>query len=286
MKSEIRQDAQFGRVLWLTDGKTEVGCALDFGLRIVQYCVAGMQNLLYRQSADLSDGLTTEKGWKIWGGHRFWSAPESDLSYYPDNEAVSYELLENGVILTQNVDPWLKEQKSYRIEFLPNGDLSVEHILKNCADTAKKAAAWGVSTTAAGGYAVLPFPRTGKGDYNPKRVMSFWGNTTLCDERLQFTHDEIIASFKPSENYLKLGIYSSVGHITRYNFNQKFDISITPQPMENCADGGVNIELYMNKNVLEMETLGAFEEIAPNASVSHKEIWHVEKYLPQTETKQ
>ena len=39
----------WGRVLWLTDGNTRVGVALDFGLRVVHLSCEGMENLFYTQ---------------------------------------------------------------------------------------------------------------------------------------------------------------------------------------------------------------------------------------------
>lgn len=92
--------------------------------------------------------LTTPEGWRIFGGHRFWSAPESDKSYYPDREPVAYTITEDGAELRQKVDPWLREEKTIRIAFRPDGAVCVRHCLKNCADAPVRAAAWGVSTTA------------------------------------------------------------------------------------------------------------------------------------------
>lgn len=277
MKSEIRTDALHGRVLFLANESCELGVALDFGVRIVHFSAPGMPNLLYAQPADLSDGLSTEGGWRIHGGHRFWSAPESEMSYYPDNDPVAYTLFENGVLVTQNVDPWMQEQKSLRISFEPDGSVKVDHILKNCSDVIVKKSAWGVSTTAAGGTVELPFPGTGEGDYNPKRVMSFWGNTSLADPRLKAEKDKLVASHIPCSDYFKLGVYSSVGRVTRYNLGQRFDIEIEPKPLEKCPDGGVNIELYINPYILEMETLGVTEQILPGGEICHSETWHVEK---------
>ena len=45
MKAYIKNDPQRGRIYWMTDGKTDVGVALDFGIRIVHLSCAGMENL-------------------------------------------------------------------------------------------------------------------------------------------------------------------------------------------------------------------------------------------------
>ena len=276
MNHEIRMDESFGRVLFLSDGRTEVGAALDFGLRIVHLSCCGMPNLLYRQPDDCSDGLTDPRGWRIFGGHRFWSAPESDKSYYPDREPVAYTITEDGAELRQKVDPWLREEKTIRIAFRPDGAVCVRHCLKNCADAPVRAAAWGVSTTAGGGTVTIPFAGQENG-YNPQRTIALWGETSLADERLHFTADALTAEHLPRDGYLKLGLYCTDARIIRHNLGQRFEISIPVHPIERCADFGSNIELFMDRNILEMETLGELVELAPGDETIHEEIWRVEK---------
>ena len=128
MQIEHRMDAKRGNLIWLSDGWTEAAAALDFGIRIVHLSCAGKPNLFYSQPDDLSDGLATEAGWRIYGGHRFWSSPESTRSYYPDNAPVACELLADGVCLRQRTDPWTGFEKTLILRFLPDGRLSAEHI--------------------------------------------------------------------------------------------------------------------------------------------------------------
>ena len=68
MQIEHRMDAKRGNLIWLSDGRTEAAAALDFGIRIVHLSCAGKPNLFYSQPDDLSDGLATEAGWRIYGG--------------------------------------------------------------------------------------------------------------------------------------------------------------------------------------------------------------------------
>ena len=85
MQIEHRMDAKRGNLIWLSDGWTEAAAALDFGIRIVHLSCAGKPNLFYSQPDDLSDGLATEAGWRIYGGHRFWSSPESTRCRIPSS---------------------------------------------------------------------------------------------------------------------------------------------------------------------------------------------------------
>ena len=279
MKTEIRNDSELGRVLWMTDGQTELAVTLDVGIRVIHLSCAGMQNLLYRQPADCSDGLQTPDGWRIFGGHRFWAAPESEKSYYPDQQPLEYALAGDGVILCQPIDPWTGLQKTLTLHFCPDGSIRAEHRLTNCSDHPVEAAAWGVTTMAGGGTAQIPFAGrvTETEQYNPERVVSLWGTTSLGDERICFTKDGISATHLPSDDYFKIGLYSFAGKMTMQNFEQEFELSIKPLPMEDCADLGCNLELYMNRHVMELESLGKRTLMQLGQSAEHTEIWRVRK---------
>lgn len=73
MKTYIDSNSKHGKLLYLTNGSVEVAATLDYGLRIMVLQCVGMGNVLYHQSDDLSDGLFTEKGWRLYGRHRFWT---------------------------------------------------------------------------------------------------------------------------------------------------------------------------------------------------------------------
>ena len=109
-----KQTEKWGKVLWVTTDFAEVGIALEFGIRVVHLSCPGMENLFYEQPA----GMTyTPQGWKIYGGHRLWMAPEGDWTYYPDNEPVSYAVSENTVLIEQKTDPWTGQKKLLKLDF-------------------------------------------------------------------------------------------------------------------------------------------------------------------------
>ena len=141
-------DSEAGRLLWLSDGVTELKVSLDYGPRILHLSCVDMENLFYTQPADLSDGLATPEGWRLRGGHRLWAAPEEDLTYYPDNEPVVWELLEDGVLLTQPVDPWLRIRKRIELHYEPDGVILVLHSIENAGTQPATLASSGVKTFA------------------------------------------------------------------------------------------------------------------------------------------
>ena len=272
MKTYITNDAEYGNLLWLSNGKTEAAAALDYGLRIMVLRCVGMENVLYHQPDDLSDGLTTEKGWKIYGGHRFCTSPESDDSYYPDNEPIEYVIEEESVLLTQKTDSWTGFKKQLRLSFCDNGDIKVEHTLTNCNIQSVNVSLWGITTLKDGGTAKIPC-KGNAGGYTPNRSLSLWFDTSVSDSRLSFENNTIIGKHIPCENKLKIGAYSPQGKISMENLGQNLEISFAPHPMENCPDHGCNAELFLNKHIMELETLGELREIASGETVKHTEYW-------------
>lgn len=275
MKHEIRDIPARGRVLWLSDGSKELGVALDLGIRVLHLSCAGMENLLYTQPEDLSDGLTTPEGWRIFGGHRYWTAPESEKSYYPDRAPVSYELTENGVRLTQQDDPWLKVRKHLDIAFCDDGSIELHHRAENISDSTAEYASWGV-TTLDKGEAKIGFHRGVPGTYNPSRCIALWGDSSPADPRIRFGEDTVFASHKPMDRAFKMGLFSPDGHAQLTNKGQRFTLSFEAKKDGTYPDGGCNFELYMDKHVLELEALGQITALKPGEAAEHWERWEVE----------
>ena len=117
MKWEIREHSGLGRSLFANNGIIEVGVPLSYGLRIGHFSFCGGDNVFFEQPSDMKE-LSTEAGWRVRGGHRLWIAPESEKVYYPDNEPICYEIIENGIEIRQKEDSWLHVKKSMEILFL------------------------------------------------------------------------------------------------------------------------------------------------------------------------
>lgn len=278
MKHEIRTDPHLGRLLWLSDGKTELAATLDVGLRLVHLSLCGKENLYYRQPADLSDGVCTPQGWRLLGGHRFWLAPESEQSYCPETHPVAYTLHEQGVTLTQCVDTWLGVEKSIRLDFLPDGAILVTQLAKNVSDAPITCALWGINTLC-GGTGTVDFSGQ-SGGYNPTRALSLWGQTSLADTRVRFTRENITFTCAPLPEYFKLGLYSAAGRIIHENLGQRLIIQTQPPAMAQCADNGANIEVFLHQRFMELETLGPLCTIAPGQTERVQETWRLEP-LPE-----
>lgn len=270
MDVKMLESSRWGRICWLTDGKTEIGVALDFGIRVVHLSCAGMENLYYVQPGDLSDGFGTADTWKLRGGHRMWLSPEGEHSYYPDDDPVTCTVIPEGVMVEQKKDPWQNVVKTLKITYRPDGTIQFDHSFRNAGDAPFRAASWGVNTMAGYGTAEIGF--TGQGGFNPTRTISLWGDTDLHDSRIRFTSTGITATHAPSADYFKIGIYSRDGVAVFRNKGQQLTLRYEAPEMETLPDGGCNFELYMGEKFMELEVLGAEKEILPGESVGHTEL--------------
>jgi hypothetical protein len=277
MQTTVKHTNQWGRVLWVTTDTAEVGIALDFGIRLVHLSCPGMENLYYVQNNDLSDGFAKDNGWRLYGGHRLWLAPESALSYTPENAPISYTINGNTLQITQATDEALKIVKSMTLEFCADGEISVTHEIRNISTDSITGASWGINTLDAGGTAFISFDCGTKGGYNPKRTVSLWSDTNLHDSRLRFDRNSLTATHLPLPEYLKLGLYTAAGRAEFRNKGQCFVITFKAAPMASCPDGGCNLELYMNIRFTELETLGTVTDIPPGCCASHQELWRLGK---------
>ena len=271
-----KQTEKWGKVLWVTTDYAEVGIALDFGIRVVHLSCPGMENLFYEQSKDCSDGNATPQGWKLYGGHRLWMAPEGDWSYYPDNEPVTYTVSENTVLIEQETDPWTGQKKLLKLNFRKDS-VDVENIFINDTDKEMVGASWGVNTVDGGGVANIDFAGTDPGDYVPRRVVSLWADTSVHDSRLQFGKHSLTATHKPLTDYFKMGLYCNPGKAVFENKGQRFTLTFGAGGIENHPDNGCNFELYMAKDFMELETLGVMRTLQPGEAASHTETWQLEK---------
>jgi hypothetical protein len=262
----------FGDCLFLSNGMFEVAIPLHFGIRIIRFGRVGGENLFYEQPSDMTD-LTTEDGWRIYGGHRLWLAPESVLTYCPDNKDISYTLIEKGAVLFQPLDSRLHVIKSITVEFNDNG-IAVTHTVQNKSSSPLKAALWGISAMRAGGIQKIPFspPATGA---TPNRLFSLWDYTDLGDIRASYFKDCIILRHLPLPQLYKIGVNLPEGCIFYTLGNDIFVLTYDIIPGTVYPDNGVSYETYMCPHMTELETLSPLYEIAPGCSVNHRENWSI-----------
>lgn len=249
---------------------------MDFGIRIVFAACDGETNLFYEQPDDLSDGFFTPEGWRLYGGHRMWPAPESDLCTAPDNLPISWVPEENGVQLTQLPDGRTGLQKMLRIQFSEDGRILLEHSFQNISGHVLSCASWGINSMAAGGVAKIEFPLPEQSSFQPQRAVMLWQDTSLDDPRLSFTKDALTVTHLPLDAFCKLGLFSRSGRVVFENLRQRFTLTFPAVRPERLADHGCNFELYLCRHFMELETLGELVRLMPGDTASHWEAWRFE----------
>jgi hypothetical protein len=220
-------------------------------------------------------GVKTSEGfWKIFGGHRLWSAPEAEpRTYSRDDAPVEIEEGSGRVRITGPVEKENSIQK--QIEITTHGcGAEVLHKIQNTGRWPIRTACWALSVMAPGGFAAAALkPAKGGNRLLPDRRISLWPYTDLADERLVLDKDYIFVGQKPEiAKPFKIGISAEPGICAYFLkgvvFLKKFNIKEGEHP-----DFGCNTEIYSCGEFLELETLGPLRIIEPGAVIEHREFW-------------
>lgn len=213
----------------------------------------------------------------IRGGHRLWHAPETAArTYMPDNEGVTVTETEAGVRLTGPVEPGSGIRK--QIDVVLHSDLpqiTLTHTLTNHTLWPVELAAWAITMMALGGTAVIPQTR-GNLDADglqPNRQLVLWPYTRWQDDRLHFYDDFLLIDGQAQLPPAKIGTFNRQGWLGYHREGTLFIKQFSPQPGASHVDFGCNAEIYVNDEMLELETLSPLTRLAPGASLRHVETW-------------
>lgn len=275
------------RNLQIRAGGFELVITLDVGPRILRYAFEGGDNVFCEFPEMM--GRSGENEWMIRGGHRFWTAPEGRHSYALDNEAVKYE--KTGKRSVEIISPKTKEfglRKKLRVAMDKQGGVSLEHELVNIGDEPLKLAPWGLSVMRPGGSAVLPQPTLGRhpseqpegtpenpSDLLPNRNLVLWNYTDLSDPRLELGPELWRVHHRHGMPATKLGLYYRGGWCGYQLVGQVFCKKVPTRKGKPYPDGGCNLEVFTNDQMLELETLAPAVPIKPGDSALHAETWRL-----------
>ncbi len=281
---ELTTYKEFGNVIKISNGKTEMLITKDFGPRIIRYGFIGGENIMNDEIfSTIEKNEKIEKYyykgayWKNYGGHRLWVSPESmPETYYPDNEPYEFEFTENGVKITNAPQKENGVQLTFVIEY-KNDDITVKHIIKNIGNAPKTFAAWALTVAAKGGIEIIPFNDNDTGLLHNRQI-SIWHYTDLRDERIYLGHKyaTVLQDVNAKTN-LKLGFNNNKGFAFYVVNNSTFKISYTPSQDLPYPDNNVSFETYSCKDFTEVETLSPLKTVAPNEEITHTETWQLFK---------
>jgi len=260
----------------ISNSQVELIVTTDVGPRIIHYGFNGQHNEFYVDEETL--GATGGDEWRVYGGHRLWTAPEDPIfTYRPDNMSLDITFEENGLTATQPVDPVSGIQKSMRITLQnENSKVFIEHVVNNKSDKELFIAPWAITMMAAGGTAILPLPKRGSHPQNllATSSLALWPYTDMSDERWLWGHEYIL--LRQDVNVAspqKVGLNCPDGWAAYANKQHVFIKLFTHDTEALYPDMNCNVEVFTNQDMLELESLAPFFSFPPGVSAMHMENW-------------
>ncbi|NSW92610.1 MAG: hypothetical protein HPY74_18490 [Firmicutes bacterium] len=258
----------------ISNGIVDIIATTDVGPRIIRFGFTGKENEFCEVEGQV--GTTGGNEWKIYGGHRLWHSPEhKPRSYEPDNSKIDYWEKENGIVLSQPVEPWAQIKKEIEVSLSPDKPkVFLLHRLTNKGAWPVELAAWALTVMAPGGKEIIPQVTKDTG-LLPNRMISLWPYTKLNDHRVYWGEKYITLQHDcNAKGPFKIGLpnedgwaaYANHGHLFVKQF-QHIDGALYPD------FGASSFETYTCDFMTEIETLSPLVVLDPDESVEHTEIW-------------
>lgn len=280
--------APFGKCVEISNGTVSAVITVDCGPRIISYKKVGGTNFFYNDmngttytdDARIGAAYGADRArYYFRGGHRLWCTPERlPETYYPDNDPVMWEEVENGAVFTSVPTPAPSLlQYSFTVTLAEEGTtLYLSQKATNLSDTPFDSAAWGITQCTSGGVCVCP--QTLRPDVVPlpDRILALWPYCTMPDSRFvmserYITLQQDTAATRP----FKFGTNNEkawAGYILgEQMFVKKFEFDANAT----YPDFGVNFESYTDAGALEVESLGAVVTIGKGESTTLDEVWSI-----------
>ena len=260
----------------LSNGVIDLVVTGQVGPRVIRFGFSGQGNLFCEVAEEL--GRTGGDAWRMYGGHRFWHAPEDPLrTYQPDNAPVEVGECSGVVRVVQPLEAATGIQKQLDIEMEDAAHVRITHRLINRNLWQVTLAPWALSVMTAGGTGVIPLPPRGPHPENllPPSTLSPCGPTPTCRTRrwtwggryILLRQDE--AATRPQ----KFGADVRDGWVAYVVGGYAFVKLFTRAPGGRYPDLGSSVEVFTNDLMLELETLGRVQRLEPGGTAEHVEDW-------------
>jgi hypothetical protein len=267
----------------LSNDRVELIVTADVGPRIIRFGFVGQANEF--QEFEALMGMTGGDEWRIYGGHRFWHAPEvQPRTYCPDNEPVAVTQRGEIVSVVQPIEATTGIQKEIDLYLAPDrAHVRLTHRLRNTNLWAVELAPWALSVMAQGGVAIIPLPPRGshEGNLLPANTLTLWAYTDMSDARWTWGHKYIMLRQDPScERPQKAGVMVPDGWVAYAREGHLFLKTFSFVPGATYPDWGCSVETFTNHLFLEVETLAPLVRLEPGALVEHVEDWFLFRDVP------
>ena len=212
----------------------------------------------------------------FYGGHRLWVAPETfETTYIPDDSPVDISPLENGLRITQPVEPQTGLQKSLDILLTGETQVVITHQITNHQLQDVTCALWAITQFKTGGVAILPQAVHETGVL-PNRSLALWSYTNMSDPHVAWGREHILVSANMTSPF-KVGFPNPHGWLAYWLNGTLFVKHAEYNPQANYYDFGSSSECYCNDRFLELETLAPIGTIPPGGATTHIETWNLYK---------
>lgn len=266
----------------VSNGKVELVITGDVGPRIIRFGFVGGAN----QFCEVDDmlGKTGGDEWRIYGGHRFWYAPEDPVrTYLPDNSLIIVKDKGDFIQVTQPVEPQTGLQKQMDIRMdATEAKVEVTHRLINTGLFALETCPWALSVMAIGGVSILPLPPRGSHpeDLLPVNNLVQWSYNDLSDPRWTWGHEFILLRQDVNGLPQKIGASTTEHWLAYVNGGTMFVKQYPEHEGAIYPDFGSQVELFSCDFMLELETLAPLDVIEPGEIAEHTEVWHLFADVP------
>jgi hypothetical protein len=283
MKIEVINYRGWQNCYRLYNSQVDLVITTDVGPRIIRFGFIGEGNQFVEFKDDL--GQVGGEEWRLYGGHRFWHAPEAKpRSYIPDNGPVLIEQHGTFVRLIQPVETATGIQKELDISIPADGaSATVVHRLRNTNLWSIEIAPWALSVMALGGMAIIPLPPRGSHAEHllPTNIITLWAYTDMSDPRWTWGREYILLRQDPQiESPQKIGLMNKDGWVAYAQSSNLFIKKFGYQPGVSYPDFGCSTEIFTRFDMMEVETLGPLKLLEPNSVVEHIENWYLYAGVP------
>jgi hypothetical protein len=265
----------------LSNGLIDVIITGEVGPRLIHFGFTGEGNEFYNDPATL--GYTGDE-WQLYGGHRFWHAPEHPTrTYLPENKPVTVKERDGKVIVRQPVERETGLRKVIELT-MPDGKahMRVVHRLRNTGLWPVTCAPWALSVMA-GGVGIVPLPPRGTHPEAllPSNTLTLWPYTHMNDPRWTWGEKYILLRFDSHTNApQKVGADVKDNWIASVRDGHLFVKLFRRVDGATYPDLGCTIEMFTNHFMLEVETLGPLQTIQPQTGTQHTEDWFLFRDVP------
>ena len=255
------------------------------GPRILSFGFKDGENLF----AELPETVIDYPGggaFHFYGGHRLWHAPEEPRrTYLPDDSPVDIVPFENGLTVTQNIEPQTGLQKTIEVRFPGESpQVVITHHLTNHGFWPVTCAVWALTQLKTGGTAIFPQIRQDTGVL-PNRSLVLWPYTDMVNPNVQWGSNFILLDAELDSPF-KIGFPNPRGWQAYWWNGMLFVKRAAYEANAEYFDFGSSSESYCDHRFIELETLAPIRTIAPGETASHIETWELYRDIdrPRHET--